>query len=68
MLGGRFHWSEFSAKRNSRSDKVKTWSAWSMKYWARRGRSILDLGMGDGIVESHLLGIYTKQVAVGVCF
>jgi hypothetical protein len=24
--------------------------------------------MGDGLVESHLLGIYTKQVAVGVCF
>jgi hypothetical protein len=27
-----------------------------------------DFGIGDEIVESHLLGIYTKQVAVGVCF
>jgi hypothetical protein len=66
ILGGSFHWSEFSARRNSKSDEVKTWSAWSVKYWAIRGKSILDLAMDDAIVESHLLGIYTKQVAVGV--
>src|SRR5712692_2280139 len=66
MLGGRFHSSEWSRKSNSRSDMVKRWSAWSLKYWARRGTSILGFGIGDRIGDSHLLGIYTKQVAVGV--